>query len=207
MHVVLPITEETTQIAFTYSCCLIFESIRISFYFVIGFHHHELDQAILLFSGTPDVILGGSYGLIWLMKSYLMPDLALERPCIIRSRVAACWHCFVLFMQLFLFSSPIWVIFFLMLLGILTASSLCHGFFCSASYFGDSNIAVSDVQKYSTLNSRMETSLMVCLVYPKSELLGGSDDLRISQFDRYSTHWSLNPLVTLDSMDNSDICL
>ena len=128
MHVVLPITEETTEIAFTYSCCFVFESIRISFYFVIGFHHHELDQAILLFSGMYNVIFGSSYELICLMKSYVMPDSAFERPGIIRSRVAACWHCFMLFIQLFLFSSPIWVLLFLLLLGIQTASSLCQCF-------------------------------------------------------------------------------
>ncbi len=42
--------------------------------------------------------LHGSYGLIWLMKSYVMPDLAFERPCTIGSSIAACWCLFVLFM-------------------------------------------------------------------------------------------------------------
>ena len=54
---------------------------------------------VFLSSGFLDIQWGlhGSYGLIWLMKSYVMPDLAFERPCTIGSSVAACWYLGVLF--------------------------------------------------------------------------------------------------------------
>ena len=86
--------------------------------------------------------LHGSYGLIWLMKSYVMPDLAFEKPCTIGSSVAA----FILILL------PYWVAPYLIAAGYTTAPPIpVMGFAVLLHTLGVAIMMVSDAQKYYTL--------------------------------------------------------
>ncbi|KAM7458264.1 hypothetical protein BLSTO_00974 [Blastocystis sp. subtype 1] len=91
--------------------------------------------------------LHGSYGLIWLLKSYVMPDLAFEKDCTIGSSIAA----FVLILI------PYWVAPYLIAAGYTTAPSYPVMAFCVLLHtLGVAVMMVSDAQKYYTLQHKKQ---------------------------------------------------
>lgn len=111
--------------------------------------------------------LHGSYGLIWLLKSYVMPDLAFEKDCTIGSSIAACEGFHESSAVVVLILIPYWVAPYLIAAGYTTAPCYPVMAFCVLLHtLGVAVMMVSglyipvqsykDAQKYYTLQHKKQ---------------------------------------------------